>query len=319
MKIMMYISLLASLTGCAVNSRITEVRPKLVKVKSNPENGFHFPYYLYIPKSYVTNTRKRVPLIVIPNNSGKNSDDPFFHERWVIRDFSRSAKDLSEESTLPVLMPVFPRPKTGWQIYTHALDRDTLLVSKGPLKRIDLQLIAMVADAKVVLKAEGIELLDRFFLNGYSASGTFANRFAFLHPSRLLGVAAGGVNGIPTLPIEELGGTRLTFPVGVGDIERFTGEKFDYNAYQKLPQFIYMGAKDENDTLPFRDAWSEDEAELIKSVLPEKMMPDRWEKSILIYKESKMTNATLKTYKEYGHEYTHKIRREISDFIRSLY
>ena len=26
-----------------------------------------------------------------------------------------------------VLMPVFPRPKTDWQIYTHALDRDALM------------------------------------------------------------------------------------------------------------------------------------------------------------------------------------------------
>lgn len=46
-----------------------------------------------------------------------------------------------------------------------------------------------------------------------------------------------------------------------------------------------MGYLDRNDTLEFRDAYSQEEARLAKLVLGEDMMSERWIKSQEIYKE----------------------------------
>lgn len=315
---MLCIICLLFLAGCSTNQNVSQVKSQIYKVSAASQKGFSFPYYLYIPSTIVTNLGKDIPLIVVPNNTGTTTDDLAIHERRVVRDLDGSTKDLSEESGLPVLMPVFPRPETQWQIYTHSLDRDSLLVKDGPLKRLDLQLISMVNDARPFFKSKGIQLLKKFLINGYSASGTFSNRFPFLHPKLVLGVASGGVNGIPTLPVNKLNKKELPYPIGTSDIESLTGQSFDFESYQKIPQYIYMGAKDDNDTVPYRDAWSEEEAKLIKSVLPTRMMPNRWEECISIYKEKKV-NATFKTYKKYGHEYNRKIRRDIAEFFSNLY
>ena len=42
-----------------------------------------------------------------------------------------------------------------------------------------------------------------------SASGTFANQFAILHPQVVRAVACGGVNGIPTFPVARWQNTTL--------------------------------------------------------------------------------------------------------------
>lgn len=76
-----------------------------------------------------------------------------------------------------MLVPVFPRPTSNWQIYTHALDRDSLITTVSGLERIDLQLLAMIDDARQRLKERDVLIGNEVFLNGFSASGSFVNRF----------------------------------------------------------------------------------------------------------------------------------------------
>jgi pimeloyl-ACP methyl ester carboxylesterase len=61
-------------------------------------------------------------------------------------------------------VPVIPRPRAQWKYYTHALDRDTLEWHEPSVERIDLQLIAMVDDARRRLTAEGIPTEKKIFL-----------------------------------------------------------------------------------------------------------------------------------------------------------
>jgi len=104
------------------------------------------------------------------------------------------------------------------------------------LARIDLQLLDMVDHARERLAEQGQEPPAQIILNGFSASGAFANRFCVLHPDRVCSVSAGGISGIVTLPKEtsELGtefglSERLTpnYPVGVADIAELTAAQFD--------------------------------------------------------------------------------------------
>jgi len=148
---------------------------------------------------------------------------------------------------LPVLMPVFPRPWLEWKYYTHSLDRDTLLIDSGDMKRIDLQLIAMIQDAQKLLSGNGIKVEQKVFMTGFSASASFVNRFAQIHPEKVRALAYGD---FPTLCIKEWQGTRLPFPVGIADLKEITGKEFNVKEYKKISQFCFLGDQDNNSTTP---------------------------------------------------------------------
>ena len=152
-------------------------------------------------------------LLVEPNNTGKLADDLAVHLA-AARDLADKAIGgfVARELALPLLVPVFPRPEKEWELYTHQLDRDTLLVAAGPLQRLDLQLLAMIDDARARLASRGMNLPAKVLLTGFSASGSFVNRFTALHPERVQAAAAGGLNGNLILPLATLGGRELALP-----------------------------------------------------------------------------------------------------------
>ncbi|MFA9462802.1 MAG: hypothetical protein ACERKN_00775 [Velocimicrobium sp.] len=68
-------------------------------------------------------------------------------------------KSVAEEIGCILLVPTFEMPKNSDLMYTHALDRDTLLNNTGTLARIDLQLINIIDDAKELCLKKGITIL----------------------------------------------------------------------------------------------------------------------------------------------------------------
>ncbi|HEX2641028.1 MAG TPA: hypothetical protein VHL50_10670, partial [Pyrinomonadaceae bacterium] len=151
---------------------------EVIKAAAQPSKGFSYAYYLYVPKALRTEEEqaKIHSFIVIPNNSGQINDDIAFHEADVKRKIPAIGAYLSTLK-VPVLMPVFPRPATDHLLYTHSLDRDTLITGKAEYRRLDLQLIAMINDARERLRSEKIQTEDKVLMQGYSASGMFVNRF----------------------------------------------------------------------------------------------------------------------------------------------
>ena len=246
-----------------------------IEVKSNTDKGFNFPYFLFIPDNI--DRGRELYLLVETNNTGTATDDFEVHRKKALKSVRRSYPNrMARELRVPLLVPVFPRPRTNWRAYTHSLDRDSLEISEGQLKRLDLQLAAMIDHAIELLGTNGFKMYEKVFMHGFSASAKFCNRFAFLHPTRVKAVASGGVNGLPTLPISERNGHTLPFPIGIADIEIFNGKPFEKEAHQRVAQYVYMGYMDRNDTLPSRDAWSEEEAYIIREAIAGQMMPDRW-------------------------------------------
>lgn len=287
----------------------------IIEVESNTAKGFNFPYFLFVPDK--ADRSRELHLLVETNNTGTTSDDLDVHRKKALDLVKRSYPNhIARELSVPLLVPVFPRPRTNWQAYTHALDRDTLEINEGKLKRIDLQLIAMIDHAFELLRANGFKMHDKVFMHGFSASAKFCNRFAFLHPERVKAAAAGGVNGIPTLPISTRNGHTLPFPIGIAGIETFTGRPYDEQAHRQIPQYIYMGYMDRNDTLPSRDAWSEKEANIIREAIAEKMMPDRWQISQNIYRE-KLLCAQCVTYNGVAHGIKDEMENDLVKFFKA--
>jgi len=287
----------------------------IIEVEADTGEGFNFPYFLFFPDT--ADKSRELHLLVETNNTGTTSDDFDVHRQKALDLVKRSYPNrIARELSVPLLVPVFPRPKSNWQAYTHALDRDTLEINEGKLKRLDLQLVAMIDHSLELLRTNGFKMHDKVFMHGFSASAKFSNRFAFLHPERVKASAAGGVNGIPTLPVSTRNGHTLPFPIGIADIETFTGQPYEEQIHRKIPQYIYMGYMDRNDTLSSRDAWSKKEANIICEAIAEKMMPDRWQICQAVYRE-KLPRAQCVTYNGVAHAIKDEMQNDLVKFFKA--
>ena len=282
----------------------------LCRVSESPTAGFNFPYYLLIPQG--VNLNRSIHLLVEPNNTGVGSNFVSLDKNTKDAIETCSGSSVARKLKIPLLMPVFPRP--GGTLYTHALDRETLLIREGDLKRIDLQLIAMIAHAQKLLRHNNVKVNKKIFMNGFSASGTFTNRFAILHPTVVRAVATGGINSIPTFPTDRWNDVTMRYPVGIADMKQVADIEFNEAVYKRVSQYIYMGALDDNDTLPYRDAYDEVDAELVKDLIGVKMMPDRWHLSQSIYRALGIP-AQFVTYNNTEHE----IKDEMIDDIIAFF
>lgn len=286
---------------------------KIIRIEANPGNGFNYDYYVYLPYGMKESDFKYI--LVEPNNTGRVSDDLVIHEKNALNLIKYGdCHKIAQKLNVPLLVPIFDRPESNWRMYTHALDRDTLMNNQGDLARIDLQLISMINDFKDRLKDDNVIVNEKILMSGFSASGNFVNRFAALHPEIIQAVASGGVNCMPIIPATELEGQALIYPIGIYDIHDIAGIEFNIDEYKKVSQYIYMGSEDDNDTLPFDDAFNEDERELITNFLGSEM-ENRWDKSIDIYQQLGIP-AEMVMYQGIGHDTNHKIIKDIVKFFR---
>lgn len=252
---------------------------------ADPANGYFADFYLYTSPDAKRAARNGqvITILVQPNNSGINADDPGLHLRdawWT--GFERQT--IADELGVVLLVPAFIRPGEDGHIYTHALDRDTLTTERADLRRIDLQLIAMIDQARAALTKRGIQTDEKVLIQGFSASGMFANRFTILHPERVKAAAIGSPGGWPIVPSASINGEQLPYPAGISDLEALTDAAFDPAAYNKVPQLIYMGSADDNDSLDYTDGWDGKDAQLVDKLFGDDPL-SRWEAAKSIYQE----------------------------------
>lgn len=274
---------------------------RVERFQADPTNRFHADFYLYVSPGarQVARNGQRVTLLIQPNNSGTNSDDIELHRRdawWT--GFERY--QIANELGVVLLVPAFVRPGEDWWIYSHALDRDTLTTERLDVGRLDLQLIAMVDVARASLAADGIPAEEKFLIQGFSASGMFANRFTALHPERVKAVTAGSPGGWPILPSAGQNGIEFNYPIGVADLETLIGQPFNADAFNQVPQLIYMGSADDNDSLDFSDGWDPEMAAIVDRLFGDSPIA-RWDDAEEGY-ASAGANAKFLLVDDIGHD-----------------
>ncbi len=121
----------------------------------------------------------------------------------------KQLKDMVEViDDAPILIPFTPDVKGG-RPYYQQLSRECFEESENgeyeiQYPRIDLEIINAINDAKDrVMQISGKKVAEKIFLNGYSSSGVFAQRFALIHPEIVGRALIGGASGSIPLPIEE--------------------------------------------------------------------------------------------------------------------
>ena len=308
---------------------------KTIVVKANPEKGFHFPYLLKTSKKTVDANY----IVVESNNTGG-------HNKSIKGMTSKAKKSLgwvlgssiSKKLNYPMLMPVFPfatkeiekvlTNKNKYKYYFPQLDSDVLKIDIDKYKRIDLQLIAMIDDARErLLKENNQKINEKVIMVGFSSSSLFSARFTFLHPDRVSVAIGGGIGGLLPVPTEKINGIEAIYPIGTYDFEKITGKKFNLEEYKKTPQFYYQGTKDKSN--PFRrgaDDLTDEEYEIVKKLFVDglpfgdkpvslKVNTKMWENSQK-YINQIVDNVKFESPKNLDHEITPAMTSKSIKFIK---
>ncbi len=303
------------------------VYSKTIVVKANPEKGFHFPYLLKTSKKTVDANY----IVVESNNTGDNNSIKGMTSKakkslsWVL------GSSISKKLNYPMLMPVFPFGTSALmqrKYYFPQLDSDVLKIDKDKYRRIDLQLIAMIDDAREkLLKENNQNINEKVIMVGFSSSSLFSARFTFLHPDRVSVATGGGIGGLLPVPTDKINGIDAIYPIGTYDFEKITGKKFDLEEFKKTPQFYYQGTKDKSN--PFRrgaEDLTDEEYEIVKKLfvdgLPFEDKPVSLKVSTVMWNNSQkyinqiVDNVKFESPKGLGHEITPKMIRKSTKFIK---
>ena len=217
------------------------------------KDNFKFPYVLVVPKEMSDGAK----LIVESNNKERNfSNAPLDYRYHKDRDFlidqavysiignynSPSRLDHIEKTGAPFLMPILPTLKSGnpyfQQLSTECFDSS---LNGTDFERIDLQVIKMIDDAKnFIYDKEHKTIQDKIFLNGYSSSAVFAQRFSLLHPELIDTLLIGGAASTVFLPPDIKGSSSLDYPLGTKDFKELTGKEFNLDDYKKIRFQMYV-------------------------------------------------------------------------------
>ena len=297
---------------------------KVIVVKANPEKGFNFPYLLKTTKKTIDANY----IVVESNNTGSNNSIKGMTSKakkslsWVL------GSSISKKLNYPMLMPVFPFGTMQRKYYFPQLDSDVLKIDKDKYRRIDLQLIAMIDDAREkLLKKNNQNINEKVIMVGFSSSSLFSARFTFLHPERVSIAIGGGIGGLLPVPAEKINGIDVIYPIGTYDFENITGTKFNLEEYKKTPQFYYQGTKDKSN--PFRrgaEDLTDEEYEIVKKLFVDglpfedkpvslKVSTKMWENSQK-YINQIVNNVKFESPKGLGHEITNKMTKKSVEFIK---
>lgn len=288
-------------------------RQIVIEFPARPEAGFHWPYAAVLPKEPVAGA----PLVIVPNNDGRSGALYDTHRYWALLEAEQTYLRFARPLGAASLVPIFPRPndeKVG-NLYTHALSRAALTASDPRLVRIDKQVLAMKADLRSRLGQEGVVTAERSLIWGFSGAGDFASRMGLLHPVEFCAVAAGGLGGLPILPLEEWKGEALTYPLGVADLDTISGRAFEAEAFRALPHLLLQGGADLNDSVPYRDSYTVEQERLVErhfGMVP----PERVPQMRALYAKFGMAELTYELVPGVEHKVTPPMRETINAFFK---
>jgi dienelactone hydrolase len=275
-----------------VVSRCALDAARVTEHAADPAKGFRWPYLLVAPA-----TASPTTLLVVPNNTGFLSEDLELLRASASCEVAQHLQ-MADRLGVALLVPVFPRTA---DVYTHALTRDAIVTKTPALARVDLQLIAMVDHARALL---GASVRPRVLMAGFSASGSFTNRFAVLHPDRVLAAAIGSPGGWPLAP-----STEWTYPVGISDLQALSGSKLDLAALRKVSLFLFLGDQDTNDAVPYRDSFTAADEALVMQRFG-KTPVARWDAAKRLYAQAKL-RATFTLYPGVAHQVAPEMAADI--------
>jgi len=305
-------------------------------IANSDSTDFHHPYLLYKPD---TTPQAERPLFVSPGTIRDVSSPVEAYQTAISKPIHKigwSTFWVAKNNQLPGLVPLFPTTPNDHPTSIQGLvlpsyrsddissnyqleDLATDGYSADSLKRIDKQFAAMIQDAKTRLSDEPYTVPEGIHGNGFSVSGDFLTRFAFLYPHLVNTLTVGG-GGFAPLPKPSLivddEDIELPYPLGTADYEQLTGREFDKEEWKSINQYIYVGENDE--------PWKAGEQTAYQS--PSTRDP---ELGVKVFGHERVTtmfptlkeeydregaSATFRIYENTGHKPTGETRSDVIEF-----
>lgn len=214
---------------------------KALLVEPNSEMGFNIPYIMIIPMCPNINNQ----LVVESNNKESNLQDVVL-EQGIETALKLVGRTRGKPS--PVVVPLIPSLSPNSPYFQQLSVECFSVPIEDPLYRIDEQVKNIINHSKMVAEEiTGVEMRDKVFLNGYSSSGVFAQRFSLLHPEIVETACIGGASG--SIPVVS---KDLPYPLGLMDYEALTGSEFDYKNYLNISFTYYVGELEDYRKFPTR-------------------------------------------------------------------
>jgi len=216
-----------------------------------------------------------------------------------------------------LLTPVIPCKDFASNAYVVAFSWQVFLDSTDPFyQRPDFKVNLMIDKLVSDLRNEGYHVDEKVFIEGFSAGGMFAQRYALLHPERVQAIAAGAPGGAITLAESSYNGTQMDWPVGVNDFSSLVGYEFNQSAYQQVPQFMYIGDQDTNSTLccPGHLWRTQSQIDFLENTFGD-TPPVILENQVNYLNDIGYNNIIFKKYPGIGHEHTEEMREDSFAFF----
>lgn len=209
--------------------KINDITYKIKFLPSNSNKGINIPSIIAIPLLEKINNQ-----IIVESNNLESDNFEEIVEQGALTGL-RLAR-LTKEYPGPIVIPLIPSHRN--YPYFQQLSKECFNIpSDNKNYRMDEQVVRIIDNAKSIIEKEtGLIVQDKIFLNGYSSSGVFAQRFALLHPEIIETACIGGASGSIPIPTE-----KISYPIGIADYEFLTGKKFDYENYSKIHFKYYVG------------------------------------------------------------------------------
>ena len=235
--------------------------------EADPCKGYNFPFVLIYPEKM----NKDVKIFVEGNNSvfyvkfdenhnfigyqnfQEQKDEAISYAKYICTKEDGSmfnAAYMYQLMNQPLVIPIIERCEGNYndEYYTQMLGRNVLLDKTSKFANLTKQVLAMAKEAKNIclMKNDKIIIDDKFGLFGSSASGVFASRMMFAEPESFdicLSICLGAVQ---PLPISELNGVELPYPLGTSDYEEIFSKPFNIEEYKKAKQMYLIGIEEDN-------------------------------------------------------------------------
>jgi predicted esterase len=185
------------------------------------------PYSVYVPASAPTTGPRQVVIAL----HGMGGDGPTFASALLAR---------AEQLGFVVVAPTMPY-SANWRDPENARRDDATL-----LPRLKSLIDNLPADT-------GLQVSPKVALYGFSRGAQMAHRFASFYPRSVRAVAMYSA-GTYTLPKVSgkvgaglpsgVAGLVLSFPYGLADLDRYTGQPFDPPAFRQVRFLVGVGAGD---------------------------------------------------------------------------
>lgn len=235
--------------------------------EADSSKGYNFPFILIFPEQIQGN----VKIFVEGNNSldyiKRNKDGNVLgyqtfeeQKREAIAFAQQICKQedgkhfnlgyMYQKLNQPLVIPIIERCEsehTG-EYYTQMLGRNVIMDKTSKFVNLSQQVVAVVEEAKKVCLAKNnaINIDKKSGLCGFSTSGVFASRMLFAEPESFDVCLSMCSNAVQPLPVDELDGVKLPYPLGTADYENMFGKPFNVKEYKKARQMFFVGNEEDN-------------------------------------------------------------------------